>query len=188
MIEHLTNFIRSIMSQYVDLVKDLPYPSEIIRDIRNFAYQKGFPIDDRFEALVKSACCSEKSEDYLTGICIPVSRLISVYMESVHGIKVEEWEMCYYHPEQDDIEHQVHRMIKVDNRYYDLFFPEGIEDPSLHPLWQEDQFSDEVFVMVPISNCFDNKFEMSENLSLYKWLCSFIPEDIDPSPIRTLLY
>lgn len=185
--ENLTELINKVKAKYFEAVADVPYPADIVRDIRNFAYQKGYPIDDDFVALVKSACDSDKEHNDLTGVCIPIARLLSFYMEKVHGVEVEEYEIKLYYPEDDDIEHMVHRLVKLDDKYYDLFFPEGITDLSKHPLWQESEYLDEVFFVSPTSGCYNDCFQLSECTPIYKFIREFIPRGIDPSPLCNLL-
>lgn len=185
--ENLTELINRVKAKYIEAVADIPYPTNIVRDIRNLAYQKEYPIDDNFVALVKSACDSDMDSNDLTGVCIPIARLLSFYMEKVHGVEAKEYEIMFYYQDADDVENMVYRLVKLDDKYYDLFFPEGIADISKHPLWQEYDDSDEVFFVAPISNCYSDIFQLSETVPIYKLLRDFVPVGIDPSPICILL-
>lgn len=183
--ELLTKLILCIKSSYRDKMKGLDFPKDIIRDIRNFAYQHGYPIDDDFDILTMSACTGDDFDEYgMTGICIPLSKMITVYMQEVHGIILEEYDIYFYYKKQDDINIFVHRLVKLDGFYYDLFFPEGTDDLSKHPLWQETPYSDVVFVAAPSID--DNTFVLDECTEIFKWLSGFLPSSVNSSLIKTL--
>lgn len=135
----VTEFFLRLRAAYLNFFGVLlPELTELDREwLINLATEKGYPIDNTSLLWIYSSSTLGDSHPY-SGICHAFS---SLGLELCTD-KVERYFICYHEESYDSGEERIepeisHSFLKVGDKYFDILYPEGLEDYRQHILFQE---------------------------------------------------